>query len=271
MSYLKEKKVTQELLARLLSPFWLAEDTHTTLEVQKRLLKKVLEEKKVLSKSRVNYQFHQEASLPRTARYNKVRLIKVIIDNETVKYALHIMNHIEGIFIVILADKIHTTEVSRDPEKGNRPTYSVESSLKNWLQNLNSGKEFMKVYFHYQQNENEGCYPKCKVEVIYNVNKDEGDYNYMLQQSSRVCGGKTHYTSSEREIYLANNSQPHMVDNPSYVVESEILFKPCEIIELNLVHLKINQMHEVTSLLQKWANTLDTTPRHKYTPPIFEP
>lgn len=151
MSYLEEQKVTQELLARLLSPFWLGEDTHTTLDDQKRLLKKVLEEKKVLNKSQVSYQFHQEASLPRTARYNKVRLIKVIIDSETVKYALHIMHHIEGIFIVILADKIHVTEVSRDPDKGSSPNHKNEDCLNNWLQNLNNGKRFMKVNFHYRQ------------------------------------------------------------------------------------------------------------------------
>ena len=68
-----------------------------------------------------------------------------------------------------------------------------------------------------------------------------------------VRGGKTHYTSTERLIFLANNSQPHMIDNPSYVVESEIHFKPNEIIELNLVHLKINKMYKLTSLLQKWT------------------
>lgn len=186
MSYLEEQKVTQELLARLLSPFWLAKDRNTTLDAQKRLLKKVLEEKKVLSKSQVSYQFHQEASLPRTARYNKVRLIKVIIDSETVKYALHIMHHIEGIFIVILADKISVIEVSKEPEKGNRLNYYFESSLNNWLQNLNSGEESMIVNFHYKQAKNGGSYPDCKVEVNYNVNKDEGDYNYMLQQSSDV-------------------------------------------------------------------------------------
>jgi hypothetical protein len=80
-----------------------------------------------------------------------VRLIKVIIDSETVKYALHIMHHIEGIFIVILADKIHVTEVSRDPDKGSSPNHKNEDCLNNWLQNLNNGKRFMKVNFHYRQ------------------------------------------------------------------------------------------------------------------------
>ncbi|KPV96768.1 hypothetical protein AN214_01229 [Pseudoalteromonas sp. P1-9] len=274
LSFLAHKKVTLELLSRLMSPFWQYANDLTTLEEQKNLINQTLKREQLMSRDPLKWQFDQQEPYSRIEKHNTARIIKIHLTKKIV-YALYVKHHLEGIYILLLNKAIEVAETRNDPNDKNNTiqVYSSEYSLDNWLESINNAETKIRIKYHYFPIKSKPLnYPSCKVTVYFSSSVDQGMRRYNLQQTNSIpnnCTGKANYGSFDRELLTdLSLESAEVAVYPSYYTSYLIPFERSQI-QLNLQHLSIEEKH-IETILHQWAAALDTTKRHNYLAPRID-